>query len=341
MTSIRKVVVTQVGGDPSTVQVQTGQIAAPSQGEVQVDVICSGFGGSDINMRLGRYPRQPKAPFTTGYSFTGRVAVNGPGASKYPPGTLVCGMSVYNGHAEKINYPEKYIFRVPDGLSPQEAAAVPLDWWTAYGLVYRAAKVTRGQRVFIHGLSGAIGHALTQLCNLNGATVYGTASAKNHALVREYGATPYVYTDKKWIQEMKNLGGVHAVFDPLAFDSWDESWKILCSKEHSVLVGYATNKAAFKEDGKGGGGQIEATAEIARLYAKNINQLFCKKSATFFYVGRDDAEYRPEIEKVLSMASQGQIAIPIKHSWTMDKISEAHDAWGKIGGLGSLMIQVQ
>lgn len=93
-------------------------------------------------------------------------------------------------------------------------------------------------------MSGAVGYATMVLCQLQGATVYGTASARSHSAVREMGATPFDFRDKKWISAMQEVGGAHVVFDPLGFESWDESYSIT-SPSDGLLVGYGGNSGTF------------------------------------------------------------------------------------------------
>lgn len=73
---IRKALISEIG-DVSKISIVDADIADPSPNEVHVKVIYSGFSGTDINMRLGRYPMQRKAPLTPGYCFVGRVKTNG------------------------------------------------------------------------------------------------------------------------------------------------------------------------------------------------------------------------------------------------------------------------
>ena len=136
---------------------------------------------------------------------------------------------------------------------------------------------------------------------------------------------------------MRALGGAHAVFDPLGFESFDESYSILCEKEKSILAGYATNKAAMDTNSTSTG--IEAMGQIALLYAANA-KCWSKKSFVFHYINRDQSTYKPELETLLDMLRQGEITVPIKKVWVMDDIRDAHDSWGKIPGVGSLLIQV-
>lgn len=321
--------------DVSTLKIVLGDVADPIKDQVQVSVIYAGFSGSDINMRLGQYPLQRAAPLALGYCCLGHVSAMGPNASAFKVGDLVTAVTVYDSQADLINIREKHLVLVPEGLDLKQAAALPLDWNTAYGIVMRAAKVSQGQRVFIHGLSGAVGYALLSLCKLQGAIVYGTASSRNHATLRGLGANPFVYSDKEWIAQMRTVGGAHAVFDPLGFGSWDESYSILSDSDPSILVGFGGNLAGLN-------GNKETRSpfpSIAKLLAQNL-RLFCNKSTTFFYIDRDQATFRPELLALLDMLKDGKIDVSIKHVWEIDEIQDAHRSWGKAPGIGSMLVRI-
>ncbi|KAH7128989.1 chaperonin 10-like protein [Dactylonectria macrodidyma] len=333
-TSIRKAVITGYG-DASNIEVVTAEISPPARNEVQVAVIVAGFSGADINMRLGRYPSQKPAPLTPGYSFVGRVRQNGQGSSTYKKGDLVAALTVYDSDAERINVPEKYLVPVPEGVSHDEVVGLVLDWSTAYGMVVRVAKVSKGQRVFIHGLSGAVGYAAMILSQRAGATVYGTASERNHAVLKQLGATPYVYTNKNWITEINKIGGVHAAFDALGLESYDESYSILSSKESSILVGYGANLDAL-----GGTKPRSAVASVLKLYARNL-AIWSKKSAAFYLISRDDKTFLPDLRTLIQLLKDGQIKVPIKQSWDLENVRAAHENWGAAPGMGCLVVRVR
>lgn len=333
--TIRKAVVTEFG-NASKVSVISAEIPPPAKNEVQVNVIYSGFSGADINMRMGTYPLQRKAPLTPGYCCVGRVSVNGGKASNFKPGDLVGALTIYDSEAEKINIPEKYLLPIRENVDLQQALGIILDWNTAYGLTHRATSlVGKGQRVFIHCLSGAVGYATMTLCLLEGATVYGTASERNHASLKELGVIPFTYKNKDWITEMKNLGGVHVVYDPLGFESWDESWEILNRVEPSRLVGFGGNMHLFSEDGKARS-QFPATM---KLLAKN-GCLFTKRSTSFYYIDRDQSTFIPDFDKVMGLLADGKIQVPIKKIWDLENIREPHENWGSVSGMGSCLIRV-
>jgi NADPH:quinone reductase-like Zn-dependent oxidoreductase len=344
MTTIRKLVV-PTNGPPSVIEVVQATIEAPPRGTVQVRVAYAAFSGADVAMRLGKYPLQRAAPLTLGYCFVGRVVSSGPGCKReWKAGTVVSAVSVYDAQAEMINVAEKYLVAAPDALATtdeglQQVVAVSLDWSTAYGMVDRAAAVQPNQRVFVHGLSGSVGHALLALCKLRGATVYGTASARNHDELRRKGAIPFLYTDKRWIAAMKQVGGVHAVFDPLGFESWDESYSILVDRsgeKGGILVGYGGNKATL--EGTATDGSVYPT--IAKLFLRGMNPL-ARRRTTFYYIDRDNRFYEPDFKAALELVARGEVRASVKAvlELTTESLREAHERFGKIEGIGAILVR--
>lgn len=331
-TPIRKALITGFG-DYTNVTVVDDTITAPPPSHVQVKVLYAGLGGSDIQMREGTYPMQKKAPLTPGYCLVGRVVLNGSGCSKFKKNDLVACLTVYDAQSHLVNLPEKYLIPVPDGLDLQQAVALVLDWNTAYGMVYRSAKVFQGQRVFIHGLSGSVGYALFTLCKLNGAECYGTASASNHAALRDLGAIPFVYSNKDWIMAMNAIGGAHVVFDALGFESWDESWSIL-AREGGHLIGYGGNLKILNGQSRG-----SQPVQVAKLLGRNLVP-FCPQKTSFYYINRDQKTFEPELKELFRMLGAGEIQVPIKKVWDLEEVPEAHRTWAQGGGFGSIVVRL-
>ncbi|KAI1812329.1 zinc-binding dehydrogenase [Poronia punctata] len=331
MTAIRKVLIPEFG-DVEVVRVIDSTCPPPPASHVQIATEYSGFSGGDINMRKGIYPFMKKAPLTPGYCLVGKIVATGPGANKFQPGDFVAVMTKYDAEATLVNQPEKYCVKVPPGVDHKQATALLCDWNTGYSMAVHTAKVTAGQRVFVHGLSGAVGYALMSVCQLLGAEVYGTASEGKHEELRARGAHPFVYTDKDWIASMQNLGGADAVFDPLGFDSYDESWAIL--SKTGILVAYGTNKQSL--NGEQNGNPI---GSVVKMLARGLNPLN-SKSSTFFGVSRDSAHYYDNITTLLNMLREGKIEVPIKNVWDMEDIQAAHREWGRGSGIGSFLIKV-
>jgi NADPH:quinone reductase-like Zn-dependent oxidoreductase len=330
-TAIRKVLVPRFG-DESVLQIIEATIGSPHAGELQVQVLHSVVAGSDVNMRRGMYPFQKKPPLTPGYSMIGRVLENGPGCIVFSPGTLVACLTIYGAQAERMNVPEKFLVPVPEGLDLRQATALILDWMTAYEMLEHSAKVARGQRIFVHGLSGAVGTALLQLAKLRGAEVFGTASSSKHAELSGIGAVVFDYRQKHWIQEMQHLGGMDSVFDPLGYQSFDESYSIL--RKGGLLVGFGQNLPALNN-----GPRPSPLPMILKLFARNL-LFWSGKRTTFFGLSRGSKHFVPDLVMLFQWLAEDRIRVPIKAVFLLIDVQEAHRTYARSSGIGSIVLDV-
>jgi NADPH:quinone reductase-like Zn-dependent oxidoreductase len=329
---IKKVVITEFG-DESKLAIVEADLPAPSAGEVQVAVEYSIVSGSDVNMRRGTYPLQRKAPLTPGYSVLGNVQVNGQGCAKFNVGDRVACLSKYEGQAELINLPEQFLVRVPEGVDPKAAVALVLDWVTAYEMLHHAAHVKPGQRIFVHGLSGGVGGAVMSLAAIQGAQVFGTAAASKHEELRKLGAVPFDYANKDWVGAMQELGGLDAVFDPLGYESFDESYSVL--KRGGILVAYGMNLPALTKTRR-----RAALPSILKLLARNL-LFWTGKRTTFFGLTRSSKRYKPDLKLLFDWLNAGKISVPIKAVFRLDEIQQAHREYASSAGVGSIIIKIR
>ncbi len=319
-------------GDESVLEVIEAKIASPKTGEMQVQVLHSVVAGSDVNMRRGMYPLQKKAPLTPGYSMIGRVLENGPGVAAFAPGALVACLTIYGAQAERMNVPARFVVPVPEQVDLRQATAIILDWMTAYEMLERSAQVRRGQRIFVHGLSGSVGTALLHLGRLRGAEVFGTASSSKHAELAANGAVAFDYRRKEWIGEMRRFGGVDAVFDPLGYQSFDESYSIL--RRGGLLVGYGQNLPALSN-----GPRPSPLPMILKLFARNLT-FWTGKRTTFFGLFRGSKHFAPDLALLFQWLAEGRIQVPIKAVYPLTEIQEAHRMYARGSGIGSIVLDV-
>jgi NADPH:quinone reductase-like Zn-dependent oxidoreductase len=173
---VRAVQVTRFGG-PEVLQVVELERPAPISTEVLVRVMAAGVNPVDCKTRRGegvaRWLGPP--PFTVGWDICGTVEAMGYGVTRFQVGDVVYGMPWFprsaGGYSEYVAAPSRQLARAPEGISPFEAAALPLGALTAWQSLVDAAQVKVGQTVLVHGASGGVGHLAVQIAEARGARV--------------------------------------------------------------------------------------------------------------------------------------------------------------------------
>lgn len=225
-------------GEPELLELQRRPVQPPGPGEALVRVEATGVASAEVQMLRGRYFAQPKFPFVPGYDLVGTVEAAGPDAPM-KVGRRVAAMTRTGAWTERIVVPTAHLVPVPDGLDAAEVVALITNGVTAYQMVHRAAKVTAGQTVLVHGAAGGVGTLLVQLARRAGAQVIGTASPAKHDRLRELGAIPLDYRQPHLADRVREIapGGVAAVFDHGTGPGLPESWRSLTRGGRLVAYG--------------------------------------------------------------------------------------------------------
>jgi NADPH:quinone reductase-like Zn-dependent oxidoreductase len=208
------VMLTNKGG-PEALHVVELPVDPPGPGQLRVRVRAAGVGSTDLVMLAGRYRYAPKMPLVPGYEIAGVVDAVGTGVTGFEVGDRVAALTVYGGFAELLVREAGHFLPVPDGVSDRDAAAVILNYITAWQMIHRVAKVQPGHTALVTGAAGGVGTAALQLLRLAGVTTYGAASAQKHDTLRSLGATPIDYRSGSIDRLMRALQpqGVDYVFD--------------------------------------------------------------------------------------------------------------------------------
>src|SRR6202022_970082 len=179
-------------GGPEVLRYEDAPTPEPGAGEVLVALRAAALNHLDIFTRSGGVPKVP-LPHIGGADGAGVVAVNGPGASRYPVGTSVffdpglsdhtCDYCPRGEHrdgtfAQAVVIPEVNLRPIPEGLSFEEAAAFPLVFLTAWRMVVTKARVQPGESVLILGIGGGVALAALQIAKPVGARVFVTSSSQ-------------------------------------------------------------------------------------------------------------------------------------------------------------------
>jgi len=232
---MRAVVITR-HGPPEVLEVQDRPDPSPGPGEVLIDVHAAGINFADLMARLDLYPDAPKPPCVVGYEVAGTVAAEGEGVDgQLAVGARVMAPSRFGGYAERAAVPADGVIPLPEQLSFEEGAAIPINYATAWEALIRAANLQTGERVLIQAAAGGVGIAATQIARHAGAEVWGTASPSKHEAIRGFGVQHALdYTRAGWEREVPKLD---VVMDAIGGASFRRSYRLLRAGGRLVCFG--------------------------------------------------------------------------------------------------------
>jgi NADPH:quinone reductase-like Zn-dependent oxidoreductase len=239
---MRQIVITRKG-DAGVLKIREAPDPRPSKGEVLIRVLASGINFADILARQGIYPDAPKMPCVIGYEVAGTVEAIGEGVQAFTPGQPLVALTRFGGYSDVVSVPVNQVFEKPDSLTFEEAAAIPVNYLTAYGLLVAMGSLSQGESVLIHNAGGGVGLAALDIAKHVGATTYGTASVSKHTFLKERGlGYPIDYRNADWLPVLLDLTGgkgVELIIDPLGGGNWKKSYKALRSTGRLGVFGFS------------------------------------------------------------------------------------------------------
>ncbi len=210
------VIVTRRGG-PEVLEYTAVDLVQPGPGEVRIRSEACGVSAYDPMLRQYAFPGAPKPPYTPGEDVVGFIDAVGDGVATPAVGDRVAAWTFGDAgcYAEHVTIAADRTVPVPADLDAAEAVTLVANYLTAHAAMHAAAEVKGGERALIHGAAGGVGSALVQLGSQAGLEMYGTASAHNHEVVAELGATPIDYRNDDFVARIEELtgDGVDVVFD--------------------------------------------------------------------------------------------------------------------------------
>jgi NADPH:quinone reductase len=213
-------------GGPEVLKIDEVDVPPPGAGEIAVQIKALGVNRAESMFRSGQYVESPGFPARLGYEAAGIVTALGAGVTNVAVGDAVSiipppSITRWGAYGELGNFPAELAVKHPASLSWEQAAAIWMQYVTAYGALIEIAQLKQGEAVIITAASSSVGLAAIQVAKMIGATSIATTRTRAKAdALREFGADHVIVTDEEDLpaRVAQITGGTLArvAFDPVA-----------------------------------------------------------------------------------------------------------------------------
>lgn len=231
-------------GPPDTLEVREAADPVPRVGEVRIRVEASGVNFADILGRMGLYKGGPPIPYVPGYEVAGVIDAIGQGVPDLREGDKVFAATRFGGYSDVACVPHLQVFKRLDWMTVEDAAALPVNYLTAYIALLVMGSLRPGDRVLIHSAAGGVGLAAVDICRIVGAEAIGTASPHKHSFLLERGLKHVIdYRNEDYERAVMDLTagkGVNLVLEAMGGIHWVKNYRLLMPTGRLVHFGISS-----------------------------------------------------------------------------------------------------
>ena len=329
-------------GKPDVFEVREATDPTPGPGEVRIRVRASGINFAEIMARQGLYQDAPPPPMVVGYEVSGVIDAVGERVVERSEGQRVIALTRFGGYADTVCVDAVQTFVMPEQMSFEEGAGLPVTYLTAYHMLFNVFRVRPGDHVLIHQAAGGVGTAASQLCrSVGGVVTYGTSSKAKHDYVRDNGCDhPIDYHRVDYAEEIRKRTdgrGVHAVLDALGGEDWKKGYSLLRPGGLLIPFGWA-NMAKH--------GKRKVTHVLGQLrrvpWWTPMNLMHQNKGVAGVNMGHlwDERELiSTAFAELLALYERGAIAPRIDRSFRLEQAADAHSYIEAGQNVGKVLLQ--
>ncbi len=303
---MKALVLTSLSG-PGALAVQNVPEPTLKAGQTLVQVRAGGMNFADLMTTHGGYPGTPAPPLVVGREFAG---------VEKSSGRRVMGYAQWAAFAEETAAYSNMLWTVPEQWTDEQAAAFPVNYFTAY-LGYWQAGMTqpaaagKTHRVLIHAVAGGVGTAAVQIGKLLGVDMYGTSSsdeklARVKALGLHHGINYKQHDYEEVVKNLTHGEGVDAVFEMLGGEHTAKSLRCLRDFGRVIQYGTATGK--------------QPKLDVRALYAKSASV----QGLWLTYLSQKAEIMEPAWKRISEWIAQGKLTPQIGHVFPLERAVEAY-----------------
>ncbi|HVM54106.1 MAG TPA: NADPH:quinone oxidoreductase family protein [Acidimicrobiales bacterium] len=308
-------------GEPGTnlelVEVPDPELRA---GQLLVEVEAVGLAFPDVLQCRGIYQVPTPPRFTPGGETAGRVAALGDGVEGFAVGDRVAVMG--GGLAKKVAVAAQSAFVVPDGVSAEAAAAIPINYGTTWYALHERGHLQPGETMLVTGAAGGTGTAAIQLGKATGARIIAVAGgAEKVKLAEEVGADVVIdhQLTPDWVDAVREAsgGGVDVAYDPVGGDTFHQVRRCMAWGGRLLIIGFVA-------------GIPDAPMNHVLLKSYDIVGVHWGAS-----VMRDPSSVRRQMDAVFELVGRGEFTPPLYPPFAFEDAAQAlqdladRKTWGK------------
>ena len=281
------------------------------KGGVLIEVGAVSIQGGDVLNRAGG--ALVTHPHIVGYQVAGTILAVGSEVTTFTVGQKVAATMAFGSHAELVSVSAASVFAIPDSMSIETAAGIPIEFGTAHDCLFEFGHLIAGQTVLIQAGAGGVGLSAIQLAKKAGASlVLATASSDErldrlHAYGMDHGINYATADVAAEVRKLTDGKGVDLVVDPVGGKTLEGSVGALAYRGRISWVGNA--------------GRASDSPSIGMLMGKNA-------SITGVFLGAEmavnGARTRPMIEGIIERVARGELEVVVDRVFPLEEAAEAH-----------------
>jgi len=322
-------------GPPETLKLVELDDPRPDLGELLIRVRATAINYPDVLIIEDKYQLRPPRPFAPGGEIAGEVEAVGEGVEGWKVGDRIIAVTGYGGLAEKMVIPARAAFRLPQGRSFAEGAALLLTYATSIHALADRGRLEAGQTVLVLGAAGGVGLAAVELAKAYGARVIAAVSSpEKAAAAREAGADaaivypsgPFDKDGQKALAQMFKdaVGpeGADVIYDPVGGDYAEPALRAIGWEGRYLVVGFP--------------------AGIPRLPLNLTLLKSCDVCGVFWgaFAARDPQANAAHVASLFMLWDEGKISPRISATYPLERAGEAIAAMAARSVIGKLVVEM-
>ena len=297
---------------------------SPASGQVLIRVAACGLNFADLLMAKGTYQETPEPPFTLGLEVSGTVVAGANDVGHLPVGTRVLCFAGQGGLAEYLCMDAARCRPLPKGMPDTIAAGFQVAYGTSRLALTRRARMQPGETLLVLGAAGGVGLTAVEVGKAMGARVIAVArGAEKLEVAKRAGADHLIDAGADLTAELRALGGVDVIYDPIGGDATVAALRALKPEGRLIVIGFAS-------------GDVPAL-KANHLLVKNQDVLGFYWGG---YLNFNPGALMDSLDELMAWHADGTLSPHISHILPFDRVEEGLDMLRNRTSTGKVVIAV-